>query len=71
MEIIHEKTWGVCEGYYKGIKKWFILCDGKKTDLCYANKEFAMNKSKNFITSLYKPFVDFRGNSVKFIFKQI
>ncbi len=71
MDKIYEKTWGIIEGYNKGIKKWFVVSDGKKMDLCYTNKDFALKKSENFTKSMYKDFIDFQRNNIHFTFKQI
>jgi hypothetical protein len=68
MIINYNKTYGIKEGYHKGIKKYFIVNDGKTLSLCYSNPIFAMKKSENFVRGLYKDFIDFKGNLIRFTF---
>ncbi len=69
MNIEYLKIYGICDGFYKGKKVFFTVIDGKKTSLHYNNAVFALKKAENYIKFLYKDFIDFQGNNVKFIFK--
>lgn len=64
MEYI--KSYGVKEGYNKGQKRFFVVCDGRKIDLHYANREFALKKAFNFVRACYKPFIRPDGENVTF-----
>jgi hypothetical protein len=70
MERISEKTYGIKEGYHKGVKKFFVVSDGRTTGLCYSSPAFALTKAEGFVKHVYKDFTDFQGNAVKFTFKQ-
>ena len=70
MEIKYEKTYNIAEGFHKGIKRFFVVCDGRKIDLHYANAKFALEKAEGFTKHCYKDFIDFRGNQIKFTFKK-
>lgn len=46
-----------------------LLIDNKEyVNLSFKNKEFALKKSKSFIISCYKDFVNFKGDEIIFKF---
>lgn len=51
------KTYGVEEGFSKGIKGYFVRCDGSRTSLFFKRKDFALIKAENFVKKLHKDFV--------------
>ncbi len=68
--ITYIKTYGVIEGYHKGVKRFFARCDGRTLSLHYASYKKALIIAEKFCKSLYKDFIDFQGNNVHFEFKQ-
>ena len=52
----YEKTYTVEEGYNKNRLRWFAVCDGRRTSLNYANKDFAMKKAESFVKQCHKDF---------------
>lgn len=65
------KTYGVQEGYFKGKLRYFCMCDGDKTSLHYAQKDYAMDSALAFCKLVYRDFTMNNDTKVKFIFKQI
>jgi hypothetical protein len=62
------KTYGVEEGYNKGKVRWFVISNGRRTYLHYANKDFAMKKAEGFARACYKDFTRPNGDRVTFRF---
>lgn len=65
----YTKTYGVAEGFNKGRKRFFIMCDGKQTSLHYAKKNFALKKAHRFCQECHKDFVRDNKAIVHFVFK--
>lgn len=65
------KTYGVMIGYNKGKLRYYVVCDGARTTLHYANKDFAMKKALEFCKSVHEDFTMSNGTEIKFIFKQV
>ena len=65
------KTYGVTTGYNKGKSRYYVVCDGNRTTLNYAKKDFALKVAKKFCKSVNKDFTMFDGSKVNFIFKQV
>lgn len=69
VEVI-KKTYGIKEGYHKGQKMFFVICDGRRTALCYRRPDYALKVSEQFIRSMYKPFTSGK-RSVVFEFEKV
>lgn len=63
------KTYGIKEGYNKGKKRFFVVCDGRSTSLHYAKADFALKKSYDFARACHKDFDRDNGDRVHFEFK--
>lgn len=70
MEAHYIKKYGIRSGYHKGKRRWYVVCDGRSTDLHYAKPDFAMTKAKQFIMACYRPFTRSNGEQVTFEFVQ-
>lgn len=69
---VYNATYGVKEGYHKGVKRFFVIADGKTTSLHYAKSDFAMKKAEQFIHACHKPFFREQDQTmVKFTFTQV
>ena len=64
------KTYGVVPGYNKDKKRYYVVCDGDRTTLNYASRDFSIKVAKRFCQSVNKNFTMFDGSEVKFEFKQ-
>jgi hypothetical protein len=59
------KTYGIEEGFSKGIKGYFVRCDGRRTSLFFKRKDFALMKAEAFIKRLHTDFVWFVGAEIE------
>lgn len=64
------KTYGIEESYYKGKKRFFVVCDDRTTSLHYAKADFALKKSQGFVRAVFQDFLRSRDEvQVHFEFK--
>ena len=70
-QMSHTVTYGIEKGYNKGKVRYFVICDGRRTSLDYAKKEFAMKKAYEFCIACHKNFVRHDNTQVCFVHKQM
>ena len=67
---IYKKTFGVVEGFHKGVRRYFVKVDCRRTDLHYATPKTALKMAESFCKSCHRDFTNFTGEAVHFVFEE-